>query len=226
MGTDSVFSCSTLVARFGSTTMGATMASTPSMTATANTGQGVVIMINANDNSRMVSRIRNFVARQYHWPNASAYVAPAAAQLPPAVAAQIAGRYEFANNQMIAFVAHNGRLSVLEDSLPDEDFILVDADHIVSTERNFRVAVVRDASGAVTGLSVDPGRDVTSRAANRAALRRRSSRETTMTRPWMPERIARCELLVREESRSRPVRSLQRERDTISAPIPGRPLRG
>ena len=127
------------------------------LTATANTGQGVVIMINANDNSRMVSRIRNFVARQYHWPNGSAYVAPAAASLPPAVAAQIAGRYEFANNQMIAFVPRDGGLSVLQDSLPDEDFILVDADHMVSAERNVRYAVGRDPSGAVTGLTLIQG---------------------------------------------------------------------
>ena len=127
------------------------------MTATANTGQGVVIMINANDNSRMVPRIRNFVAKQYNWPNASAYVTPTAASLPPTVAAQIAGRYEFANNQMIAFVPHDGHLSVLEDGLPDEDFILVDADHMVSAERNVRYAVVRDASGAVTGLSLIQG---------------------------------------------------------------------
>src|SRR3954471_226266 len=124
------------------------------MTATANTGQGVVIMINANDNSGMVSRIRHFVAREYHWPNVSTYVAPAAASLPPAVAAQIAGRYELANNQMIAFVPRNGRLSVLVDSLPDEDFILVDADHMVSADRDLRYAVIRDPSGAVTGLSL------------------------------------------------------------------------
>ena len=127
------------------------------LTATANTGQGVVIMINANDNSRMISRIRNFVARLYHWPNAPTYVAPAAASLPSTVAAQIAGRYEFANNQMIAFIPRAGGLSVVQDSLPDEDFILVDADHMVSAERNVRYAVVRDASGAVTGLSLIQG---------------------------------------------------------------------
>jgi hypothetical protein len=97
------------------------------------------------------------VAKQYHWPNASPYIAPAAASLPPAVAAQIAGRYEFANNHMIVFVPRDGRLSVLQDSLPDEDFILVDSDHMVSAERNVRYAVVRDASGAVTGLSLIQG---------------------------------------------------------------------
>ena len=97
------------------------------------------------------------MASKYHWPNGSGYVAPAAASLPPAVAAQIAGRYEFANNQMIAFMPRGGRLSVLEDSLPDEDFILVDADHMVSAERNVRYAIVRDAAGAVTGLSLIQG---------------------------------------------------------------------
>ncbi len=34
----------------------------------AETGQGLVVMINANDNSGAVNRILNAVARQYHWP--------------------------------------------------------------------------------------------------------------------------------------------------------------
>ena len=32
-------------------------------------------MINANDDSRMVGRIADFVARKYRWPNASSYIA-------------------------------------------------------------------------------------------------------------------------------------------------------
>jgi hypothetical protein len=32
------------------------------------TGQGVVVMINANDNSRVLSRIAEFVGRKYRWP--------------------------------------------------------------------------------------------------------------------------------------------------------------
>ena len=43
------------------------------MTATANTGQGAVIMINANDDSRMGGRIREFIATRYHWPNARTF---------------------------------------------------------------------------------------------------------------------------------------------------------
>jgi hypothetical protein len=58
---------------------------------------------------------------------------------------------------MIAFVPRDGRLSTLSDSLPDEDFILVDADHMVSADRNVRYAVVRDPSGTVIGLSLIQG---------------------------------------------------------------------
>ena len=35
----------------------------------AETGQGAAIMINANDNSRMMSRILEAIAREYHWPD-------------------------------------------------------------------------------------------------------------------------------------------------------------
>ena len=35
----------------------------------AETGQGAAIMINANDNSQMVSRILEAIAREYHWPD-------------------------------------------------------------------------------------------------------------------------------------------------------------
>ena len=36
--------------------------------ACAETGQGAAIMINANDNSQMMSRIMDAIAREYHWP--------------------------------------------------------------------------------------------------------------------------------------------------------------
>ena len=39
------------------------------MMAYAESGQGVVIMINANDNSGAVNRIVDAVRREYHWPD-------------------------------------------------------------------------------------------------------------------------------------------------------------
>jgi hypothetical protein len=38
------------------------------MMASAHTGQGVVIMINSNDDSGAVGRIAKAIAREYHWP--------------------------------------------------------------------------------------------------------------------------------------------------------------
>jgi CubicO group peptidase (beta-lactamase class C family) len=127
------------------------------MTATANTGQGVVIMINANDDSRMVARIRDFVAAKYHWPNARTFVPPKAVVLSRERVDEIAGHYEFANNQMIAFVNQAGRLFTMTAGHPDEEYVFVDADHFASTERPARYGVVRDASGRVVGLSLSQG---------------------------------------------------------------------
>ena len=36
----------------------------------AESGQGVVVMVNANDDSGAVKRMVNAVSREYHWPNA------------------------------------------------------------------------------------------------------------------------------------------------------------
>jgi hypothetical protein len=35
----------------------------------AESGQGVVIMVNANDNSGAVQRMKGAVSREYHWPD-------------------------------------------------------------------------------------------------------------------------------------------------------------
>ena len=42
------------------------------MLAFAETGQGVVIMINKNDNSRLLGRVAEYVGRKYNWPPRSA----------------------------------------------------------------------------------------------------------------------------------------------------------
>ena len=127
------------------------------MTATANTGQGVVIMINANDNSRMLSRIRDFVAVKYHWPNAVAFARPTPAPILAQQRVDVTGHYELANNQMISFVNDGLGLFVMNGGYPDEEFVFTDANHIASTERPFRFGVVRDAAGAVTGLTIAKG---------------------------------------------------------------------
>lgn len=121
----------------------------------AETGQGSVIMINANDNSRMIARIRAFIANRYHWPNTSAYVVPGIVSRPAAEINAVAGRYEIANGQMLALVAMDERLFNSSGGLPDEEFIPVADGWFASVERNVRFAPRHDdAAGALIGLTL------------------------------------------------------------------------
>lgn len=128
-----------------------------SLSAAAETGQGVAIMINANDNSGMVPRIAAFIARKYGWPNATAYVPPKAEVVPQARVAAVAGRYEIANNQMATLVVLGGRLHGSVDGLPDEEFIPRGNDVFASADRDVRLAFSRDPSGAVIGYTRTQG---------------------------------------------------------------------
>ena len=127
------------------------------LNAAAETGQAVVIMINANDNSGMVPRIAGFIARKYHWPNATAYVRPSGVSVPASQIADVAGRYEVANNQMATLVLLKGRLYGSVNGLPDEEFIPLGNDIFASADRDVRLAFTRDAAGAVIGMTRTQG---------------------------------------------------------------------
>ncbi len=126
-----------------------------SLNALAETGQGLVVMINANDNSGMMNRIAGVVARRYGWPTASTYVppVPSATDVPLARLQSATGRYELANNNMITFVVVDGQLHSASDGLPDERFVRTGDDRYASADRNVRVTFTRDARDDVTGLT-------------------------------------------------------------------------
>ncbi|MGH7754490.1 MAG: hypothetical protein ACREN5_16925, partial [Gemmatimonadales bacterium] len=128
------------------------------LVAFAETGQGAVIMINANDNSRFMGRILDFIGRAYGWPEGGTSPGgPAvvrAARIEPARLGRYAGYYEFFENQMISLVPNrNGTgLETLVDGLPDEEFLGVDSVRFGSIEREVRIAFTLDPRGAVTGV--------------------------------------------------------------------------
>jgi hypothetical protein len=124
------------------------------MTAFTETGQGLVVMINANDNSGMMTRITNAVARAYHWPARSSSSTPAVTPgSAPGIPLEIVtGRYELSNNSMLTLAATGARLFTDVDGLPDEEFVCVDGDRFGSTQRNVSFRIARDPAGAVTGL--------------------------------------------------------------------------
>ncbi|MEO6526437.1 MAG: serine hydrolase [Gemmatimonadaceae bacterium] len=126
-----------------------------SMNALAESGQGAVVMINTNDNSPMVGRIVEFIARQYAWPTATKAASPvpeevqrSADQLRPYV-----GRYELSNNNMISFDLVGKRLFSISDRFPDEEFIAVGDGRFASADNDSRLTFSRNATGAVTGIT-------------------------------------------------------------------------
>ncbi len=121
-------------------------------------GQGAVIMINANDNSRFMGRILDFIGRAYGWPEGgSAPGAPAvvrAERVEPARLARYAGYYELFENQMITLVPNRAGtgLETLVDGLPDDEYLGMDSVRFGSGERNVRIVFTLDARGTVTGV--------------------------------------------------------------------------
>jgi CubicO group peptidase (beta-lactamase class C family) len=122
------------------------------LTAYSETGQGAVIMINANDNSRMMQRLLAAIGHEYHWPGSTDPVIGAGAEIKvdPKALEPYAGRYELANNMMIAFGIDKGRLVTFADGLPDEELIPLSNQRFRSTSRNAEVSFEVDGKGSVT----------------------------------------------------------------------------
>jgi CubicO group peptidase (beta-lactamase class C family) len=124
------------------------------LVAHAETGQGAAIMINANDNSGMQSRILEAIAREYRWRDYPTYNPERHPLLHNAQEDLHAytGRYEFTNNRMLTFAADRGRLFTMVDGLPDEEFLLEADNRFRSAHQNVQISFTKDADGTVSGL--------------------------------------------------------------------------
>ena len=119
----------------------------------AETGQGLVVMINANDNSGLMNRISAFVARKYNWPSRSSS-SPAATtrRKPDAPLETLTGRYELSNNNMLTLTATGDSLFTDVSGLPDEEFLFLGDGRFGSTDRNVSFRAARNASDEIVGL--------------------------------------------------------------------------
>src|SRR6185503_10951227 len=129
----------------------------------AETGDGVAVMINANDNSRLMGRIRDYVERAWGFEVAPATrpqpAATAAVRVDPSRLARYAGYYEVSENNM-AGVAPNpdgSGMQLLIDGLVDENLLAMDSTTFGSNERPFKIGFLVDDHGAVTGAAMFPG---------------------------------------------------------------------
>lgn len=124
------------------------------LTASVHKGQGVVVMINANDNSHMMGRIVDFIADYYHWDGFPAKTKPAAVNVDAKALKAFEGRYELFNNRIVTFEAQHQRLFTLEDGFVDEEFVPVADNKFTSTDRNVSVIFNTDVNGNVTGFTL------------------------------------------------------------------------
>jgi CubicO group peptidase (beta-lactamase class C family) len=116
-------------------------------------GQGAVVMINTNDNSRMMQRIVEAIAREYRWAGHPSVKdrTRSVAQVSRDKLVACTGRYEIANNQMLTLKADGGHLVSIADGFPDEEFVPEADDRYFSPGRNVQVTFLKDESGKVSG---------------------------------------------------------------------------
>jgi CubicO group peptidase (beta-lactamase class C family) len=124
----------------------------------AESGEGVVVMINANDNSPMKARIHGYVARLWGFAGTPPVPVPAAtvaARIDAKRLAAYAGYYEASENNMVALSANpdGSGMQVLVDGRPAENLLAMDSATFGSSERPFRAAFTTGAGGAVTGAT-------------------------------------------------------------------------
>jgi hypothetical protein len=125
------------------------------MLAFLETGQGLVVMINANDNSGMMNRITQAVARKHNWPARSSSTPAAATRLAVEIPLEpVTGRYELSNNNMLTLTATSERRLFTDvNGLPDEEFLFMEYDRFGSSQRNVSFRVARNTTGEVVGLT-------------------------------------------------------------------------
>ncbi|MEJ7709012.1 MAG: DUF3471 domain-containing protein [Pyrinomonadaceae bacterium] len=102
----------------------------------------------------MVSRILSRIASEYNWPDypTSVPTKHPVANVDAKTLDAYAGRYEFANNQMVTIAAGQGRLFTQEGGFEDEEFVPESVTRFFSTEQNVQVTFMKNGSGEITGF--------------------------------------------------------------------------
>ena len=121
-------------------------------------GLAYAIMINANDNSRFMRRVGDYIERAYGWPGApKAVAARAAVPMSSTTMSAFEGLYDSGNGRFVTLVADDGWLFTNVDGRPDEQFVPVGENVFLSGERDMRLTFNRDPSGGVVSVTLAGG---------------------------------------------------------------------
>ena len=147
--------------------------------ACARTGQAAAIMINANNNTAMVSRIMDAIAREYHWPCSRLACVPGSrgTKSPKQSSLPTPGDDELANNQMLTLGVAGDHLVSLVDGLPDEEFVPQSDNQFAAADRelSFTIDHAGDEINA-RSRGTNPVRSTKHRASGRSFMRSNRNR--------------------------------------------------
>ena len=122
-------------------------------------GNGIVILINTNDNTRFMGRIMDYVARTYGWPQETwMWTRPAVTsgiRIDSTRLAQLGGYYQASENRMAAALVpapDESAIITLTDGLPDEFYLPIDSLRFGSDERDIYFTFVPGADGEATAM--------------------------------------------------------------------------
>ena len=120
----------------------------------AHSGQGIVLMINTNDDSRMMMRIISKVAETFRWREFPHFAAQAHhnTPVPERKLASYAGYYEWVPGDLVGIAARPDGLQTLANNLPDERYGASSDVSFSSTERARRLTFIQDATGTVNAI--------------------------------------------------------------------------
>ena len=165
-------------------------------------GDGFVIMINANDNSRFMKRVRAYIARAWSFPDAPAAPTPTATtpvRIERSRLTKYAGYYEEAENAMILLAANEdgSGMQVIVDGRPDENLLTMDSTTFGSSDRSFLAAFATDRQGVATEIVLRFGQQPARRAPRVAPLAS-SLEPTTDPDPALAGRISAALAVLRQ----------------------------
>lgn len=199
------------------------------MVGTRSSEQGVVILMNSNDDSAAIERIARLVQRLWGWPahrNVRSVV-PAIAAADAAVVRRTRGHYEVRPGQIATYVSEGRSLLRVSDGRPDDEFVATAPDIWQRLDGEVQLRFHRDAQGGIASV------DITDDQGTRRGLRRIGALHSDMRHVPDPmprrtvgvirvlEALSRGDTAARdgmlpkawEDFGGRPLRSLQRASD-------------
>lgn len=122
------------------------------LVAYAETGQGIAIMINSNENSGMMDRIARFVGEQYRWPD---YPRPSKKVVSPVkveekVLFSLTGYYDVGGTILTLTASGNKLIAQTDGGLLDE-LLPTSETTFVGPDTDYRISFVPDAPGGIKG---------------------------------------------------------------------------